>query len=50
MSLPGYVLRAVSTRILGATVVLLAVLQILDLLEVTPEIVERGLVFAGTLH
>jgi lipopolysaccharide export system permease protein len=50
MSLPGYVLRAVSTRILGATVVLLAVLQILDLLEVTPEIVERGLGFAGTLQ
>ena len=50
MSLASYVLRAVGTRVLAATVVLLAVLQILDLLEVTPDIVERGLGFAGILH
>jgi len=50
MSLSGYVLRAVSVRIAGAMAVLLAVLQILDLLEVTPDIVERGLGFVGVLH
>jgi lipopolysaccharide export system permease protein len=50
MRLTGYVLRTVSVRILAAVIVLLGVLQILDLLEVTPEIVERGLGFGGTLH
>jgi lipopolysaccharide export system permease protein len=50
MRLAGYVLRAVSVRIAGATAVLMAVLQILDLLEVTPDIVERGLGFAGIVH
>jgi lipopolysaccharide export system permease protein len=50
MRLAGYVLRAVSVRIAGATAVLLAVLQILDLLEVTSDIVERGLGFAGIVH
>jgi lipopolysaccharide export system permease protein len=50
MKLAAYVLKVVGVRILGAALVLLAVLQILDLLEVTPEIVERGLGFAGILH
>ena len=50
MRLTSYVLKTVSVRILAATIVLLAVLQILDLLEVTPEIVERGLGIAGALH
>ena len=50
MSLPGYVLRAVSVRILAATAVLMGVLQILDLMEVTPDIVERGLGLGGALH
>ncbi len=50
MSLTGYILRAVSVRILAATLVLLAVLQILDLMEVTPDIVERGLGLGGALH
>jgi lipopolysaccharide export system permease protein len=50
MKLSGYVLRAVSVRIVGAMAVLLAIMQILDLLEVTPDIVERGLGFAGVLH
>ena len=50
MRLAGYVLRAVSVRVAGAMLVLLGVLQILDLLEVTPDIVERGLGFAGVLH
>jgi lipopolysaccharide export system permease protein len=50
MSLSSYVLRAVGTRVLAATAVLLAVLQILDLLEVTPDIIQRGLGFAGIAH
>ena len=50
MRLAGYVLRAVGARVLAATIMLLAVLQILDLLEVTPDIVERGLGFAGVMH
>lgn len=50
MRLGGYVLRLVALRILGAAAILLAVLQILDLLEVTPEIVERGLGLAGILQ
>ncbi len=50
MKLAGYVLKVVGLRILGAGLVLLAVLQILDLLEVTPDIVERDLGFAGVLH
>jgi lipopolysaccharide export system permease protein len=50
MKLSGYVLRAVSVRIAGAAAVLLAVMQILDLLEVTPDIIERGLGFAGMVH
>ena len=50
MTLGGYVLRLVALRILGAAAILLAVLQILDLLEVTPEIVERGLGLAGIVQ
>lgn len=50
MNLASYVLRAVGVRIVAATAVLLAVLQILDLMEVTPDIVERGLGVAGALH
>jgi lipopolysaccharide export system permease protein len=50
MKLAGYVLKVVGVRILGAGLILLAVLQILDLLEVTPDIVERGLGFGGVLH
>jgi lipopolysaccharide export system permease protein len=50
MKLSGYVLRGVGLRILAATAVLLAVLQILDLLEVTPEIVARGLGSQGMVH
>jgi len=50
MKLTTYVLRAVSVRIVAAVAVLLAVLQILDLLEVTQDIVDRGLGFGGILH
>src|SRR5258705_11262561 len=50
VKLAGYVLRAVSVGILGAALVLLAVLQILDVMEVTPEIVARGLGLEGAAH
>jgi hypothetical protein len=50
MRLSGYVLRAVSVRIAGAMAVLIAVMQILDLLEVTPDIIERGLGAVGMVH
>jgi lipopolysaccharide export system permease protein len=47
MSLFGYVLRTVAVRILAAGLVVLAILQVLDLLEITTEIIERGLGAAG---
>jgi lipopolysaccharide export system permease protein len=50
MKLAGYILRNVGIRILAAILVLLGVLQILDLLEVTPDIVSRGLGASGMLH
>lgn len=50
MRLRDYVLRRVLTNVLGAAAVLLAVLQILDLLEVTPDIIARNLGFQGILH
>jgi lipopolysaccharide export system permease protein len=50
MSLQGYILKRVATRILAAIAILLAVMQILDLLEVTPDIISRGLGFGGVLH
>ncbi len=49
-TLRGYVTRIVATRIIGAAAILLAVLQILDLLDVTTEIIDRGLGAAGVLH
>jgi lipopolysaccharide export system permease protein len=50
MSLQAYIIRRVASRILAAIAVLLAVMQILDLLEVTPDIISRGLGFGGVLH
>ncbi|HEY3696573.1 LptF/LptG family permease [Phenylobacterium sp.] len=50
MKLYRYVLKAVSLRILVAGLILLAVMQILDLLEVTPDIIKRGLGAAGMAH
>ena len=50
MKLASYVLRMAALRIAAAAAVLLGVLQILDLIEVTPDLVERGLGFAGTLQ
>jgi lipopolysaccharide export system permease protein len=45
-----YVLKVVSLRILVAALILLSVMQILDLLEVTDDIIERGLGAAGMAH
>jgi lipopolysaccharide export system permease protein len=50
MKIQLYVLRTVATRVLGAAVVLFSILQILDLLEVTTEILDRGLGTAGVLY
>jgi len=45
-----YVLKVTATRILGAAAVLMGILQVLDLLEVTTDILDRGLGFAGVLY
>ena len=50
MKLFGYVLRTMASRMLSASLILLAVLQILDLLEVTPQIIGRGLGGGGITH
>lgn len=49
MSLRLYILKIVGTRILAAGLILLAVLQILDLLDVTTDILDRGLGLSGVL-
>lgn len=49
MSLRLYVLKIVGTRILACGLILLAVLQILDLLDVTTDILDRGLGLRGVL-
>ncbi|WP_297507891.1 LptF/LptG family permease [uncultured Caulobacter sp.] len=50
MKLYLYVLRTVATHILGAAVILMSILQILDLLDVTTDILDRGLGVAGVLY
>ncbi|MBI1683852.1 LptF/LptG family permease [Caulobacter hibisci] len=50
MRLQLYVLRTVATRVLGAILVLMAILQILDLLEVTTDILDRGLGVGGVFY
>lgn len=50
MKLGNYVLRQVAVRVLAASIVILAVLQILDLLDVSQEIIQRDLGFGGILH
>ncbi len=50
MKLQLYVLRTVATRILGAAVILMSILQILDLLDVTTDILDRGLGVAGVVY
>lgn len=49
MNLTRYVLRTMATRIAVAALVLLGIMQILDLLDVTPEIIDRGLGLGGML-
>jgi lipopolysaccharide export system permease protein len=44
------ILRTVGLRILAAAAILLAVLQILDLLEITTEILDRGLGMSGVAY
>lgn len=50
MKIQLYVLRTVGMRVLGAAVILFSILQILDLLEVTTDILDRGLGTAGVLY
>jgi lipopolysaccharide export system permease protein len=50
MKIQLYVLRTVGTRVLGAALILFSILQILDLLEVTTDILDRGLGVAGVLY
>lgn len=50
MKLQLYVLRTVATRILGAALILMSILQILDLLDVTTDILDRGLGVAGVAY
>lgn len=50
MSLAAYVMRSLAFKILAAAAVLLGVLQILDLLDVTTDILDRGLGFGGVAY
>jgi len=50
MKLQLYVLRTAASRILVAAVILMSILQMLDLLDVTPDILERGLGVAGVAY
>lgn len=50
MMLQSYVQRVAATRILGAALILMAILQVLDLLEVTTDILDRGLGVGGVLY
>lgn len=50
MTLPKHLLRIVGVRVLAALLVLVSILQILDLLDVTTDILERKLGVAGVLY
>ncbi|MDO8411753.1 MAG: LptF/LptG family permease [Phenylobacterium sp.] len=50
MKLYGYILSIVGTRILAAAAILLGILQVLELLDATPEILERGLGLGGVAY
>ncbi|WP_309644357.1 hypothetical protein [Phenylobacterium sp.] len=50
MKLRLYVLRTVLLRILAAAAILLSILQILDLLDVTTDILDRGLGVGGVFY
>jgi lipopolysaccharide export system permease protein len=47
VKLYAYILSIVGTRILAAAAILLGILQVLELLDATPEILERGLGLGG---
>jgi len=48
--LQRHLMRLLAVRVLGALAVLVAILQILDLLEVTTDILQRRLGVAGVIH
>jgi lipopolysaccharide export system permease protein len=50
VTLPIYLLRLMGTRILGALAVLVGILQIIDLLDVTTDILDRKLGAAGVAY
>lgn len=50
MRLQRYVLGVAASRILSAAAVLMGILQVLDLLEVTTDILDRGLGVGGVLY
>ena len=50
MTLRAYVLKLIFQRTLSAALILLAILQILDLVEVSTEVLDRGLGLPGLLH
>jgi lipopolysaccharide export system permease protein len=50
MRIQLYVLMTAATRILAAAAILMGILQILDLLEVTNDILDRGLGMAGVAY
>jgi len=50
VKLQAFILRTVGVRVLSAAAILLAILQILDLLEVTTDILDRGLGVGGVAY
>jgi lipopolysaccharide export system permease protein len=50
MTLRGHVVRIVGLQVVAALAVLMGVLQVLDLLDVTPDIVDRGLGAGGITY
>lgn len=50
MRLQLYVLKVAAIRILGAAAILMGILQVLDLLEVTTDILDRGLGMGGVFY
>lgn len=50
MKLRGYLGGLIATRIVGSLAILVGILQILDLLDITTDIVERGLGGAGVAY
>jgi lipopolysaccharide export system permease protein len=50
MTLRGYVFKLMLQRTIVAALILLAIVQILDLLEITTQVLDRGLGLIGLLH